>query len=154
MSRYEVLSFLLAVVAIVVSVVSLIRTRKIQEKQLEFQKIAADLSAKQLEIIRREESARINVRLEKTGTSYKFVIANEGKAVARDIHFSIDGLSGDNPLSPAEYAEKIPIPALHPGSSTTLIAVIHMRSARRYTVRVRWSNPDGSQVSDDIFTSL
>ena len=154
MTRYEILTLLISLLAIIVAVVSLVRTRKIQDKQLEFQKIAADLSTKQLEIIQKEEAARINVRLEKFGSGYKFIITNVGKAVAKDIHFSLDGRAGDNPLIPSEYAEKIPIPALHPGNSATLHASLHMQSAMRYTVCVRWKNPDGRQVSDEIFTSL
>lgn len=154
MTQYEALTLLVAILAIIVSVVSLVRTRRIQDKQMEFQKLAATLSSKQLEIIEKENAARINVRLERDRGGEHFSIVNEGKAVARDIHIALDGTSNDNPFIVNDYTEKIPIKSLHPGNSVRVLAGLDMQSARQYTILVRWTNPDGRQVSDEVLVSI
>jgi len=137
-----------------IAVISLARTHKVAERQLELQRIAADLSAKQLEILNAEESAlskaQIDVELERYEAGYRFVIRNVGGSEARDVNVAIEG---GNPVVESEYRNKIPITVLRPGKSVELLAARASRSADRYNVLVRWKNPDGSQEKDEQFVS-
>ncbi len=156
MNGIEVVTLLISLLAVVVATVSLVRTRRIAEQQLELEHITAELSRKQLEIINAEEKAlkiaHIDVELEGYGNEYKFVISNHGGVEANDVNFHIEG--EDNPLIPNEYEQRIPIKSLKPGKSVKLIASFTLNSPREYNTFVRWLNPDGSQGKEEYYVSV
>lgn len=158
MTTYELITILISFIAVVISTVSLVRTRKVQREQSELQKVTAKLSRKQIEIIEREQAqqnkAKIAVELIRSGNDYRFVISNIGNAKASNIHFDLDQDCEDNPLVQGDYDRKIPIPSLNPGSDIELLAAISMGSDGRYNVLVRWDNPDGTQGKDKIFVAI
>jgi len=101
-----------------------------------------------------QEKARVTAELVKVGrTDYRFVIMNQGSAVASDVTFEIDHTSPDIPLAGNECKRKLPYPSLQSGQSFTLIAALHMRSAMSYHTHLKWKNPDGSQGANDIHLS-
>ena len=159
MSLYEILTLLVALIGAVTGFTSLIRTRRLAAKQLEFQAIAAALAKTQLLEFEREEAARtqadVIVELVKTGrTDFRFVLTNRGVAPAASVDFKIAVGSPDNPLVERECQEKLPFPRLDPGQSFTLIAARDMGSAIKYATHVRWQNEDGSAVSRDVHVAL
>lgn len=158
MKPYEITSLLIAIFAIVISVVSLIRASRNQTKQLEFEAITAALAKRQLDLLeikeQRREQAYVTAELVKVGRSgYRFVIMNQGVAVASDVTFGIDPKSPDHPLVANECARKLPYPSLQPGHSFTLIAALSMDSAMSYNTQVKWKNPDGSQGTNNVHLS-
>ena len=158
MTTYEIISLFFASVAVALSALSMVRTRKVKARQLEFEAITAALAKKQLDLIEKEEQtqekARVTAELVKVGrTDYRFVIMNQGSAVASDVTFEIDQTSPDNPLAGNECKRKLPYPSLQPGQSFTLIAALHMRSAMSYHTHLKWKNPDGSKGANDIHLS-
>ncbi|MGB7061646.1 MAG: hypothetical protein WBF13_04745 [Candidatus Zixiibacteriota bacterium] len=158
MTPYEIVTSLIAIVALVISTASLIRARKVQARQFEFEAITAALAKKQLEVLEKneqtEEEARVTAELVKVGRAdYRFVIFNQGSAVASDVTFDIDPASPDNPLGGKECQRKLPYPSLQPGQSFTLIADLHMGSAMSYETHLKWKNPNGSQGTSDIHLS-
>ena len=141
-----------------ISTVSLIRTRRFQTKQLDFEAVTAALAKKQLKLIEKEEQARdqacLTAELVKIDRAdYRFVIMNQGSSVASEVVFEIDPASPDNPLVKNECQRKLPYPSLQSGQSFTLIAALHMGSAMSYQTHLRWKNPDGSQGANDIHLS-
>jgi hypothetical protein len=159
MTPYEITSSLIAIVALVISVVSLVRARKVQAKQLEFEAITAALAKKQLELLEKgeqtQEQAHVTAELVKVGrTDYRFVIMNQGVAIASDVTFEIDPTSPDNPLVTNECAGKLPYPSLQPGQSFTLIAALSFDSAMSYNTQLKWKNPDGSQGTNNVHLSV
>ena len=159
MKPYEIISSLIAILALAISVVSLVRARKVQAKQLEFEAITAALAKKQLELLEKEdqtqEQAQVTAELVKVGsTDYRFVIMNQGVAIASDVTFEIDTTSPDNPLVGNECGRKLPYPSLQPGQSFTLIAALHMGSTLSYNTQLKWKNPDGSQGTNNVHLSI
>jgi hypothetical protein len=159
MTLYEIISSVVAGVAIVISVVSVVRTHKVQAKQLEFEAITAALAKKQLELLekkeQRREQANLTAELVNVGrTDYRFVITNIGVAVASDVTFEIDPKSPDNPLVANECVRKLPYPSLQSGQSFTLIAALSMESAMSYNTQLKWKNPDGSQGTNNVHLSV
>ena len=156
MTGYEIFSLIVSSLAILVAVVSLVRTRKIAAQQIELEKITAELSKKQLDILTSEELARskayIDVELEDFGNTHKFIVTNKGGAEATNVNFSIPG--DGSPLVANEYTKKIPIKSLKPEKSVTLIAAISMGSPHEFNVFVSWNNPDGSQQNEKYLVSL
>lgn len=148
---YEYFTLLISLLAIVISALSLIRTRRTASQQLELEKITAELSAKQLKFLKAEESehskAKIEVELEGYGSDYNLIVTNVGGAVARDVSFVIEG---ESPVLDGEYKEKFPIRELRPGKSVSLCAALSMGSPSQYNVLVHWKNPDDSEEQDEI----
>lgn len=158
MTRYEIISSLIAIIALVISTISLARTRKVHAKQLEFEAISAALAKKQLESIDKEEqaqkTAQVTAELVKVGkANYRFVIMNQSAAVASDVTFDISSTSSDNPLVENDCRRKLPYPSLQPGQSFMLIAALHTGSAMSYSAQLNWKNPDGSLASNDVHLS-
>lgn len=150
----------MALVAIVVSVVSLRRTGKVQKRQLRLQRKQEELIDLQLESIRKQalrpapqgsglapthEKADVRVDLERVGTDCKFIITNWGNVPAFDVTFDLDLDAGSaSPLVKGDYAAKIPIPELAPGNRIPLWAAITMGMGTTFPARWSWRNPDDS----------
>ena len=58
MTPYETASSLIAIVALIISTVSLIRARTVHAKQLELEAITAALAEKQLALLEKEEQTK------------------------------------------------------------------------------------------------
>ena len=159
-STPQIVTWLIALVAVTVSVVSLLRTSKVQQQQLRLQKKQEELTDLQLEALRKqaelaasahvqsapEEKADVRVDLEKVGRGdYKFFITNWGTVPARDVTFELE-LAEDkqSPLVRGDYDAKIPIQELAPGSRVPLLAAITMGMGTSFPARWTWRNPDGS----------
>lgn len=158
MTPYEIISSFIAIVALVISTLSLVRARKVQARQLEFEAVTAALAKKQLGLIEKEEKTQgqacVTAELVKVGSAdYRFVILNQGAAVASDVTFEIDPASADNPLVGNECQRKLPYPYLQPGQSFTLIAALRLGSAMSYHAHLKWKNPDGLQGVNDVHLS-
>ena len=152
MTSFEIFSIFISLLAVIISAVSLVRTRKISAQQLELEKITAELSQKQLENLHLDAAVKakafIDVELIKSGTKYKIAITNTGGSEAQNIDFHI--AEDRNPLVGNDYAEKIPIKSLKPGKAVYLLAAISSGMPASFNGCVRWKNPDGSQEKDDF----
>lgn len=155
----QTLTAVIAVVAIIVSMVSLRRTSRVHDQQLRLQKKQEELTDLQLELVRKQAEARavaattsappekadVRVNLERVGKGHKFIITNWGRVPARNVTFDLDVESEDHsPLVRGDYDQKIPIPELAPGSRIPLIAAVTMGMPLAFPARWSWRNPDGS----------
>jgi hypothetical protein len=156
----QIVTALIALLAIVVSFVSLRRTSKVQEQQLRLQRKQEELTDLQLEALRKQAQAvssptvpavvptkaDVRVDLEKVGRhDFKFFITNWGSASAHDVTFDLELESGKpSPLVAGDYDVKIPIPELAPGNRVPLWAAITMGMGPTFPARWSWRNPDGS----------
>lgn len=155
---YELLTILLSSLAAIISVVSLIRTRKIQEEQMRLEKITAELSQRQLERMAQEDKdkkkANLRVTLDHAGADSRFWIRNHGHSKAKDVWITLASEGSYNPLVAAEYSDKIPISFLSPGGEVSLQAVLLMGDPGKYIMSAHWINEDDSQSSAEFFFSV
>ncbi len=158
-STTQIITWLIALVAGIVAVVSLHRTGKVQKQQLHLQKKQEELTDLQLDALRKQaeiaasahveapqEKADVRVDLEKVGRGdYRFIITNWGTVPAREVTFELE-LADDqrSPLVSGDYDEKIPIQELAPGSRVPLWAVITLGMSSSFPACWTWRNPDGS----------
>ena len=159
MTPYEILQVLVVVIAVIIATTSLVRTRRAEEKQLEFQAVTAALAKKQLKALEKEEGAMnkadVTVELVKVDRSdFRFVLSNQGYAPAMNVNFTIIKGSPDNPLVPNECKAKLPYPRLEQGQSFTLLAALGMGSAMSYATQISWQNIDGSSGAHDVHVSV
>lgn len=156
MSKYEILSLLISILAVVVSAVSLVRTRKIAKEQLELEKVTAELSRLQIESLSEEKSnkdkPKFNVNLTKLGKSYKFYISNTGQGSAYNVNFELVDCD-DSPLC-SDVQEKFPHPEMKPNSRVKLIASIHMGSPLKYQVKLSWQNKDDDDFNETHWVTM
>jgi hypothetical protein len=122
----DMITPLISILAVIISLVALIRGRKNSQKLIELEEIHAQLSRKQLEEYERQETdslkANLTVSLQADGSSGRFIIENKGPAVAKKIYFSLIEEGEHNPLVSGDFEKKIPYPQLNPGESYHFLA--------------------------------
>tara|TARA_R100001594_G_scaffold38614_1_gene69945 strand:+ start:201 stop:671 length:471 start_codon:yes stop_codon:yes gene_type:complete len=144
----EIINSIISIVAVIISLIALIRGRKNSQKLIELEEIHAQLSLKQLEEYEKKEAdslkASLNVSLHADGSSGKYVIENRGPAVAKNIYFSLNEEGGHNPLVSSDFEKKIPYPLLNPGEAYHFKARFPLAVTQMiYSVDLRWHTEDG-----------
>ncbi|MCP4987535.1 MAG: hypothetical protein GY928_16210 [Colwellia sp.] len=156
MSKFEIISTLISLLAIVISSVSLVRTRKLAKEQLELEKVTAELSQLQIENLAEEKANKnkpnFNVTLSKLGKSYYFYISNTGQGSAFNLNFELIDCE-DSPLISSELDDKFPHPEMKNNSRIKLVAAIHMGSPRKYQVKLNWEDSDKKQFDETFWVS-
>lgn len=160
MTLYEFLTLITAVIALIVSAVSLVRSRKVAEdqlkltvEQLKLEQVTAELSRLQIKSMAEQDALRtkpqLNVAITKTGTSSHFVIANRGQGSALDLNMELVGCS-ENPLT-SDMNHKLPFPELRPNVPLKLLAGFHMNSPLKYQVKLTWREANDDEQKEEIF---
>ena len=156
MSKFEIITTLVSLLAIIISSVSLVRTRKLAKEQLELEKVTAQLSQLQIENLAEEKANKnkpnFNVTLSKLGKSYYFYISNTGQGSAFNLNFELVDCE-DSPLISSELSDKFPHPEMKNNSRIKLIAAIHMQSPTTYQVKLSWEDADNKQFEDVFWVS-
>jgi len=152
MSGYEQLSLLVSVLAVAISTVSLVRTRKLAKEQLELERVTAELSKLQIQSLEEDRVSKtkpkFNVTLSKLGQSSFFYISNTGEGSAFDVNFELVDCD-DSPLI-GDFPEKFPHPEMKANSRVKLMAAMHMGSPLKYQVKLSWKDEAGGS-QDEIF---
>ena len=164
MSLYETLTLLLLVVTAVISVVALVRTRRLEERQQRLRQLQEELTELQLQFLRREveeqsratvAAADVRVTLEGPVRNARFVITNWGYGAARNVNFTINQREGrSNPLVTGDYDEKLPIPELLPGDRLPLLAALTFGSGTTFDTVLTWMDDAGSEQRRQMQVSL
>jgi hypothetical protein len=143
-SNFEIISILLSSTALVISLVSIVRSRKTQADFLKLEKVHAELSRKQLDEIELNESKKGKTQLAIFIQDGNIILSNEGSVKAKDIEleFSKDE---DNKLVGGEWS-KLPYPILNPSEQFKLVAAYDNKQASPiFAIKVKWTNHDGSK---------
>jgi len=147
---YELLTLLASIIAIVISAVSLVRTRKLAAEQLELERITAELSRLQIKSIEEQEHLKtkpqLNVAITKLGSSSHFIVANTGKGSAYKVNLDLIDCQ-DNPLT-SEIHHILPYPEMKQNSRFKLLAAFHMSSPCKYQVKLTWQDSTGEEHSE------
>lgn len=146
----EAINALISIVAVIISLVALIRGRNNSKKLIELEEIHAQLSRKQLEEYENMEAeklkASLGVILRSEGSSGKFIIENKGPALAKNIYFYLTEEGDHNHLVGGDFETKIPYPLLNPGESYHFLASFPLAVTQTvYGVNLRWHTEDGIQ---------
>lgn len=157
MSNFEALSLIISSLAVVISIISLIRTKKLAEEQLELEKFTAELSKLQIENIAVEKAdktkPKFNVSLTKIGKSYNFYISNTGQGSAYNVNFELVNCE-NSPLFTSELLAIFPYQEMKPSSRIKLLASSHMNKPIKYQSKISWEDESGNKYEDIFWTSL
>ncbi|WP_114700497.1 hypothetical protein [Psychrobacter proteolyticus] len=157
MSKFEVLSLIVSILAAIISTISLVRTRELAKEQLELERVTAELSRLQIESITEQKTEKtkpkFNVSLTKLGKAYNFYISNTGQGSAYNVHFELIDCE-DSPLFDAELSEIFPYQEMKPSSRIKLLASLHMNSPSKYQSMISWEDVSGKKHEEIFWTSL
>lgn len=152
MNYYELITLLLSLLAIVVSLVSFLSTRKIAKEQLEIQRVTTELSKVQLKNLEEENKdknyPKFNVTIKTSENNSFFCISNTGQGTAYDLDFELLNCL-DSPLYDVEH--KLPYPEIKPGSCVKLNAFFTMQSPLKYEAKLTWEDTNGNSVSEKFW---
>jgi hypothetical protein len=154
MNDFEVLSVLVACLALIVSLSVWAGQRKLQREANDLQKVTAELSKRQLELIDQQEAARnqseLLFNLAEEGRSHKLLLKNLGPADAFDIEIeSLGTKQEDVLLVREEIDERFPMRRLRSGETAKLNAAIYVGSSMVFRLRARWKTANGTQRQED-----
>lgn len=141
----------ISILAIIISTVALIRSNKVAQEQLKLERVTAELSKKQLELLQAEEASKakpkLNVTIQQLGQNNCFYITNRGSVNIYNVNFElIDLQPRDHPLLDAH--EKLPHKELRAESVLKLRAVFHIGSPSKYEVKLSWTDEQGNPFEE------
>ena len=143
----NLLGILISAVALIVSVISLIRTRKTQNKLLEFEKVHAQLSKMQISDLCALKALKFKADVCADLFDGSIYLENKGASCASNINISFETES-DNHIIGSEL-EHLPIGKLDAGRNFKLIGSYNTCDAPPvFTVIVSWENEDGTKKSN------
>ena len=140
----------ISVRALIVSLVSLIRTKKINE-------IQAKVGLPTINKLQREEAAQlestlsVELKIDRSGANY--VVENLGPRTARDIRLKVQALNGTGgePLL-NEGKRKLPIRQLALGGKEFIRAKVSGSIGRQFKARLIWKTSEG--IERETFENL
>lgn len=157
MSKFEMLSLIISILAVGISTISLVRTRKLAKEQLELERITAELSKLQIENIAEEKiiktKPKFNVSLKKMGSSYNFYISNTGQGSAYNVNFELIDCE-NSPLFTSELLDMFPYQKMKPGSRIKLLASLSFNSPIKYQSKLSWEDENSNRYEEIFWTSL
>lgn len=159
LSFYEVLSLLVALLAVTISLVSLHRSNKTPARQLELQEAQTEFTRFQHDVLAREqakkEKADIRITPVKDSNNYRLMISNIGDATAHDIVFEAIFNDGEESfLIESEMDAMLPITHLLPDQKVSMIIAPHMGSASSCLAKITWLNEDRKIEKQNIQVKL
>ena len=158
MSKYEIITTIVSLIACLISLSNWFGQRKLQQESNDLQRATSELARKQLEMILKEENnnnkSHVILKLIRERNLFKFKIENISNVVAKDVHFDLIIDKKNNPIPINEYESKLPIKMLQSKGSITLIAALTFSTPTSYNAILKWTNPDGSITEEETFVSL
>jgi hypothetical protein len=159
MSNFELVSLVLSCLAVLVSLVVWSGQRKLQREANELQRFTAELSRKQLQLIKEQEqtrfAAKLSLSLVMDGKGYKLVLSNKSSADAIAVDLRPTGATAqDSFLIKSDLEAKLPIKRLRAGEEVRFLAALHLGTPSVNHFHVTWQNADGTTAMEDFAVSL
>lgn len=150
MSRYELLSLLGAVIALLVlSAVLLWRrsSRKRRSKPGAKRAHRAEIQARVPAAEPKErQSTELRVELVGPTSERRFVFSNAGPAIARNVSFAFADAGGwSPPVIAAQFREVFPISEFRPNQRISCLAALHLGHPAVFSGVYTWEDEDGVQ---------
>lgn len=151
----SIISILVAILAIVISAVSLQRTRIFNERQLQFLAESDKLIQLQRDQIEHEQQQRaasdISVFVYNGSSGERLGIVNSGKVYVENVILNYVEQSGyTNPFIKSELTEKLPLKRVHPGEEHNVILALHDQTPMSFEVQLEWEANGGQQYQKTL----
>ncbi|WP_269520900.1 hypothetical protein [Alteromonas sp. BMJM2] len=144
MTKSEVLTIICSLLALTISLISLVRTRKHQDRILQLEEINARLSQKQLEELESADKQKLKTNIDIFRQGGSLIISNNGGSEASNVSLSFAN-SKQNLLARGEL-DKFPLRVLQPFKSFELLGFYNTdQSPEQIQVSLEWTNLDGTK---------
>lgn len=149
-----------------VAIISLRRSKAVQDQQVRLQQKQEELTDIQLKLhkqqvdlstseMRTEKVADIRVTLEGTAKQAHFMIRNWGDGEAQNANLKVEPVAGESsPFVQGDYDVKLPIPRLAPGSECSVLAALTFDTGVVFDATWTWDDEDGSARKETSRISL
>lgn len=137
----------IALIAVVISSISLWRSWRIEKVQRQLNEInlQKELNAQAL-----SKQAEIRVEMLNYGSGgYRVELSNAGYATAKNVNLSFP--DGNDLVIDSELKTKLPFHSLSPGRRVELIAAVHLGTPNKHRVLVSWEDGRGTSVENEEF---
>jgi hypothetical protein len=151
----DVIATLIALLAVVISVVALVRTRKFNARVLAIQEEQGKVAKLQRQNLEREEAqlteCKVRVHWYKgINNSDRVKVANVGAVDAYEVNIVFSSENGrDTPEMESEMKALFPIAQLHVGDDRNFLIAPTMSTGHRWPLTITWKNVEGSGYSFD-----
>lgn len=157
MSQSEMASLGISLISVVIALVSLVRTRKVENEQLELQRITADLSRKQIRQLDEQDQlqnrADLRVRFEpKSQSDWIFVIENRGSGSAFSLKLELLNCTKSPLEGGVSFVQLQGEVKSH--DEARIPAHIPLNGDIGYDVRLAWKERGGTERSEDYAVSM
>ncbi|RWA52117.1 hypothetical protein AU476_19300 [Cupriavidus sp. UYMSc13B] len=146
-----------AVLALVLSVYSTVKTAQFNRKQEELIKAQAALNTLLIEREKAEiaegKRADLGANFVKLGSnSYRLKVFNQGRSTARDVR--IEFPEGNEIVSETDGELKFPLETLDRYQSVQLLASVHLNTIPKMALRLRWTDDFADNQSKILHPTL
>ena len=158
MPNHDLANTAIALIAVIISVVALVRTRKVQLRQLDLQARLEETARAQLQLAASaaaaRERAQVTVALEGFGPSNRFHLRNQGAGTAHDVQFHLHVDEGRiSPLG-SDFARVVPVSQLPSGQDVSFLCALVHGTGTAFNCQWSWRNDDGSLVERKALITL
>jgi hypothetical protein len=149
MTYFETLTLLLALLSNVIAFTAFYRSKRVADRQLEFEALQAELAAYSLkqrqegDAKRKQGAISIETGLRARGL-YNLNIRNISEVPIFNIRLTMIDQYESSPLMSGEE-KKFPIQRLDPGITRSAAFVTHMQCSFPFSICVEWNDPDGTE---------
>jgi hypothetical protein len=148
MQNENILTLVIAIIAVLISFVSLYRSRKFNEQQILFQQEADKLNRLQRSILEKqiEETGRSDVScyIYNAAKGQRLGVLNSGNVPVKNVKIDLIPLEGyERPFISGDYDEKIPVKILHPGDEINLLLGLCKDTGTTFTAQIEWQTESG-----------
>ncbi len=156
----DVISTLIALVAVVISVVALVRTRKFNERVLAIQEEQGKVAKLQRQNLEREEAKQTVCKVgiywyKGSNNSDRINIANIGAVEAYDVNLFFKPENGrESPEVDFEMKAIFPIKRFMVGEERNFLIAPTMATGHRWPVTISWKNSEGREYSIDTVIGI
>ncbi len=159
MNSGGMITLLISVLAIIISFLVYLTTKRYQERQTKLADVMEHLGRRQIQNLEDQDDRRrkavLAAEILHRGREWTLQITNSGAASASDVQLRFSCRDqGTSPLVLADFQRKFPAPLLQAGGTINLLLAVSHDSARTYMARLDWDNPDGSTGYNEVFLSL
>ena len=142
-------TYVVPLVAITLSIVSLHESRKINKVQLRLNEMEEELKKYELEKIEKEREAGnkpvVEARIYNVSKGkYRLKIWNSSQATAYDVDFEVP-----EELKNLVYKDKVPFEVLEAGKSFEEYITFYYGTPPKFTVKTTWKNVSGEQYEKE-----
>lgn len=154
MTDFELISVYAALLALVISLVTLNEHRKLQKQSIELQKKTAELSDMQIEMLKKDafaqKHAELRLALERGSQGNHFLrITNHGPSHARNINLTaVSGQFTEKLIGHSDTRARLPLTQIRADETISLHANVFMEFKGDACVRLTWQDEIGEQSED------